>query len=273
MHSCTCAYIALSNPAWPQICQSTGKKTILFINAFNYCCLPHEEYLMKKNKVWEAVAWLRAGKGPLVSLSHEPCPSQCGDILNHTVGTWPCPWRASTLFSLHSPCDGIIPAHLPSMKPIPGNTGTHSALLDPIVMLNGVYPHIYQVQMFVGWHCAGSGVDRVENTPPHHWWIQQCSPLNQWKCGSWSVRWAGVCIKVAEALAHFPFPRSCQGWCFLQHSWSMEYFNSKHVTHSVTGLLTWMNPCLHLGDHTPWVLVRCLPPVLPSSLKRHLHIL
>lgn len=179
-------------------------------------------FLMKKSKVWEAVAWLRAGKGPLVSLSREPCPSQCGEILNHTVGTWPCPWRASTLFSLPSPRDGIIPAHLPSMKTIPGKTGTHSALLDPIVMLNGVYPHIYQVQMFVGWHCAGSGVDRVENTPPHHWWIQQCSPLNQWKCGA--EVWGGL-ESASRLLKHwrtFPSQGAARGdaFCNTLGQWS-----------------------------------------------------
>lgn len=164
-------------------------------------------FLMKKSKVWEDVAWLRAGKGPLVSLSHEPCPSQCGDILNHTVGMWPCPWKASILFYLPSPCDGIIPAHLPFMKPIPGNTGTHSALLDPIVMLNAVHPHICQVQMFVGWHCAGSDVDGGKHTSTSlvNTAMQSFKPVKVW---SWSVRWAGVCIKVAEALAHFGFPRS-----------------------------------------------------------------
>lgn len=70
-------------------------------------------FIMKKSKMWGAVAWPGPGKGPVASLPHEPCPSQCGDVPNHIVGLWPCPWRASTLFSLPSPCDGIIPAHLP----------------------------------------------------------------------------------------------------------------------------------------------------------------
>lgn len=68
-------------------------------------------------------------------------------------------------------------------------------------------PRVCQVQPFVGWHCAGSDVDGVGSGPPHRWWIEQCCPLNLWKCGAEVWGGAGVCIEVAEAQAPFPFPQ------------------------------------------------------------------
>lgn len=88
-----------------------------------------------------------------------------------------------------------------------GNTGTHSAPVNLPAMLNGVHPRVCQVQPFVGWHCAGSDVDGVGSRPPHRWWIEQCCPLNLWKCGAEVWGGAGVCIEVAEAQAPFPFPQ------------------------------------------------------------------
>lgn len=149
---------------FPKSPLTTGRPIYWKNNSFYACFeLLLSAYSSRRKAVCGAVAWPGAGKGPVASLPHKPCPSQCGDILNHMVGMWPCPWRDSSLFSLPSPCDGIIPAHL----------------VDLMVILNSVHPHICQVQMFVGWHCAGGDVDRVESMPLQLRCIKQCGPLNQ----------------------------------------------------------------------------------------------
>lgn len=58
--------------------------------------------------------------------------------MNSRVGMCPCPWKASNIF-LFSPCDGIIPVHLP---PLSWEHRHSQGLVEQMILLNGVHPHI-----------------------------------------------------------------------------------------------------------------------------------
>lgn len=201
MYMCICCFSKFPlNTAMP-----IYWKALILMCVLNGCCLPilHEE----KQSV----------RGCSLS-SHEPCPSWWVIILNSMARMWPRPWRTPNIF-LSSPCDGIIPVHLP---PLSWECRSTQGLVELMMLFNGVHPHICYLQMLVEWHCAGGNVGRMESLPPHCQWLDQRGSLNKRKHQSKVGRELGISLRLLKHRYNFCSPSVSwvDGFCSALGQWS-----------------------------------------------------